>query len=218
MGRFYIVLLHRIEPLIHTMVIRMNKLSLALLTLAMSVSASTVFAAEPPVGPTKAGTGTINFSGIINNDACSVEGSDLNKTISVPMGEVSIKDMGTAAAPIGSGKLSAENFDMKISCNAGTKVSMILEPKKGTGSGVDSNGVLNLIPGLGAAKNIGIALLDVNGALINLSSPTTAKIENTLQDGSTSLKFSAAYVTTGAAGTAVAGRGDATLPFTLQYE
>lgn len=196
----------------------MNKLSLALLTLAMSVSASTVFAAEPPVGPTKAGTGTINFSGIINNDACSVDGADLNKTISVAMGNISIKDMGTAAAPIGSGKLSAENFDMKISCNAGTKVSMILEPNKGTGSGVDSNGVLNLIPGLGAAKNIGIALLDANGALINLSSPTTAKIENTLQDGSTSLKFSAAYVTTGAAGTAVAGRGDATLPFTLQYE
>lgn len=215
MGRLYIVLLHRIEPLIHTMVIRMNKLSLALLTLAMSVSAGTAFAVETP---TKAGTGTISFSGNINNDACSVEGSDLNKTISVPMGEVSIKDMGTAAAPMGSGKLSAENFDMKISCNAGTKVSMILEPKRGTGTGVDSNGVLNLIGGLGAAKNIGIALLDANGALINLSSPTTAKIENTLQDGSASLKFSAAYVTTGAAGTAVAGRGDATLPFTLQYE
>lgn len=194
----------------------MKKLSLAFITLSMLAATGNAFAAGPVV--TKAGSGTINFSGNINNDACSVQSSNLNKTISVPMGEVSIKDMGTAAAPIGSGKLSAENFAMKISCNAGTKVSMIFEPNKDTGSGVDSTGVLKLIGGLGAAKNIGIALLDANGALINLSSPTTAKIENTLQDGSTSLKFSAAYVTTGVAGAAVAGRGDATLPFTLQYE
>lgn len=195
----------------------MKKLSLALMTLSLLAATGNAFAADPVV--TKAGSGTINFSGIINNDACSVQGSDLNKTISVPMGEVSIKDMGTAAAPIGSGKLSAENFDMKINCNTGTKVSMIFEAKKGAGSGlVDGTGVLKLIDGLGAAKNIGIALLNADGALIDLSSPATAKIENNLQDGNTSLKFSAAYVTTGAAGTAVAGRGDATLPFTLQYE
>lgn len=193
----------------------MKKLSLAFMTLSMLAATGNAFAADP----VKAGSGNINFSGTINNDACSVQDSDLNKTISVPMGEVSIKDMGTASAPIGSGKLSTENFDMKINCNAGTKVSMIFEAKKGAGSGlVDGTGVLKLIDGLGAAKNIGIALLDANGALIDLSSPATAKIENNLQDGNTSLKFSAAYVTTGAAGTAVAGRGDATLPFTLQYE
>lgn len=213
------MLLHRIEPLIHIMVIRMNKLSLAILTLAMSVSAGSSFAAEPPVGPTKAGTGTINFSGIINNDACAVDAADLNKTISVEMGNISIKDMGTAASPASSGKLSAENFGMKISCNAGTKVSMIFEPKKGAGSGiVEGTKVLKLIDGLGAAKNVGIALFDANNNQIDLSSPATAKIEDTLQDGSTTLKFSAAYVTTGAAGTALAGRADATLPFTLQYE
>ncbi|WP_244142269.1 fimbrial protein [Pseudomonas gozinkensis] len=194
----------------------MNTLPLALLTLALSVSAGSALAAEPP---TKAGTGTINFTGIINNDACSVDGADLNKTISVAMGDVSIKDMGTAASPTGSGKLSAENFGMKISCNAGTKVSMIFEPKKGAGSGiVEGTKVLNVIGGLGAAKNVGIALFDANNNQIDLSSPATAKIEDTLQDGSSTLKFSAAYVTTGAAGTAIAGRADATLPFTLQYE
>jgi major type 1 subunit fimbrin (pilin) len=36
--------------------------------------------------------------------------------------------------------------------------------------------------------------------------------------GDATLSFSAAYVTTGAAGTATAGRGNATLPFVLQYE
>lgn len=195
----------------------MKKLTLAFMTLSILAATGTASAAEPV--STRAGNGTINFSGTINNDACSVEGANLNKVISVPMGEVSIKDMGTAAAPIGSGKLSAENFDMKINCNAGTKVSMIFQPKTLNGTGlVEGTGVLALAEGYGAAKKVGIALLDANGALIDLSSDATAKISNNLQDGSTSLKFSAAYVTTGAAGTAVAGRGDATLPFILQYE
>lgn len=195
----------------------MKKFSLALITLSMLATTGSVLAADPV--PTKAGSGTINFTGMINSDACSVEGTNLNRTISVPMGEVSIKDMGTAEMPKGSGKLSAENFDMKISCNAGTKVALIFEPKTGAGSGVvGETGVLKLLEGFGAAKNIGIALLDANGALINLNSPATARISNTLQDGSASLKFSAAYVTTADLKTVVAGQGDATLPFTLQYE
>ena len=198
----------------------MKKFSLAFITLSLLAATSTAFALDPPVTtPTKAGSGTINFTGTINNDACSIESDSHDRNISVAMGEVSIKDMGTAAAPKGTGKLSAENFSMKVNCNIGTKVALIFEPKKGTGSGVyEGTGVLKLIDGLGAAKNIGIALLDANGAIINLNSPTTARIENTLQDGSTSLKFSAAYVTTADLTTVVAGQADATLPFTLQYE
>ncbi|WP_339495447.1 fimbrial protein [Pseudomonas sp. RA_105y_Pfl2_P56] len=196
----------------------MKKISLTLLTLSMLAAAGQSFAADP-VAPTKAGSGTINFSGMINNDACSIEDIGLNKNISVSLGEVSIKDMGTASAPKGSGKLLAEDFNLKISCNAGTKVAMIFQPTSGAGSGiVTGTKVLKLTEGINAAKNIGIALLDANGDQIDLSSPTAAKIENTLQDGSANLKFSAAYVTTGDVKTAVAGRGDATLPFILQYE
>jgi len=196
----------------------MKQLSRTLLALSI-FAAGNAFAVDPPATPTKAGSGTINFTGSINNDACSVEGIGENKTISVSMGEVSIKDIGTATAPKGNGTLSAENFGMTINCNAGTKVAMIFEPTKGAGSGiVTGTKVLKLIDGLGAAKNIGIALLDSNGALIDLSSPTAAKVENTLQDSNTTLKFSAAYVTTADAASAVAGRADATLPFTLQYE
>lgn len=195
----------------------MKKLSLAFLTLSILAATGSAYAADP--APVKAGSGTINFTGVINNDACSVEGAGQNKNISVAMGEVSIKDIGTASAPIGSGKLSAENFNMKINCNAGTKVAMLFEPTRGAGTGVVAGTkVLNLISGLGAAKNIGIALLDANGELIDLSSPTAAKIENNLQDSNATLKFSAAYVTTAPLDKVVAGRGDATLPFTLQYE
>jgi len=195
----------------------MKTFSRALLALSIFAAAGNALAADPV--PTKAGSGTINFTGTINNDACSVDGAGTNKTISVNMGEVSIKDMGTATAPKGSGTLSAENFEMKINCNAGTKVAMLFEPTSGKGSGlVTGTGVLKVIDGLGAAKNIGIALLDSNGALIDLKSPATAKVESNLQDSNASLKFSAAYVTTADPKLAVAGRGDATLPFTLQYE
>lgn len=200
------------------MVNNMKQLSRALLALSIFVAAGNALAAEP-VTPTKAGSGTINFTGTINNDACSVEGASKDKNISVAMGEVSIKDMGTATSPKGNGTLSVENFDMKINCNAGTKVAMIFEPNKNGGSGIETGTkVLKLIEGYGAAKGIGIALLDSNGTVIDLSSPSTARIENTLQDSNTTLKFSAAYVTTADPKLAVAGRGDATLPFTLQYE
>lgn len=197
------------------MVLSMKTFSLAFLTLSLLATTGSVYAADP----VKAGTGTINFTGIINNDACSVDGASVGRNISVAMGEVSIKDIGTAAAPMGSGKLSAENFNMKINCNAGTKVAMLFEPTRGAGTGVVAGTkVLNLIGGIGAAKNIGIALLNDNGELIDLSSPTAAKIENNLQDSNATLKFSAAYVTTAPLDQVVAGRGDATLPFTLQYE
>lgn len=193
----------------------MKKLTRALLALSIIAATGNALADDP----VKAGSGTINFTGTINNDACSVEGAGKNKTIAVNMGEVSIKDMGTASAPKGNGTLNVENFNMNINCNAGTKVAMIFEPTKGSGSGLEpGTKVLRLIDGLGAAKGIGIALLDSNGAVIDLSSPSTAKIENTLQDSNTTLKFSAAYVTTVDPKLAVAGRGDATLPFTLQYE
>jgi len=193
----------------------MKKLSRTLLALSIFAAAN-VLAADTVV-PTKAGSGTINFTGNINNDACSIEGTGKDKIISVNMGEVSIKDMGTATAPKGNGTLSVENFAMKINCNAGTKVAMIFEPQNGSGI-VEGTTVLKLIEGYGAAKGIGIALLDADGAVIDLTSRDTARIENTLQESNTTLKFSAAYVTTVDPAMAVVGRGDATLPFILQYE
>ncbi|NVZ86166.1 type 1 fimbrial protein [Pseudomonas yamanorum] len=187
----------------------------ALLALSIFVAAGNVMAA-----PTLAGGGTLNFTGSINVDACTASAGGANKNISVDMGNVAVKEMGTATAPKSNGTVTSQNFDMKINCNAGAKVAMIFDPTKGAGTGiVAGTKVLKLIDGVGTAKNVGIALLDSNGALIDLSSPTTALIESPLQGGNASLRFSAVYVTTATdVSTVVAGRGDATLPFTLQYE
>lgn len=201
----------------------MKNYSLAALALSTLVtSMGTLAAGEPPV-PVKGGSGKISFSGVINNDACSVDGANADRVISVDMGNVSIKDMGSAEAPA-SGRVTSKDFNLNVNCNLGTKVSMVFDPTILGGSGiVTGKGVLALTPGSGAAKNVGIALLDSTGAKIDLSSKTTATIQSGMHGvgaagGDATLSFSAAYVTTGAEGTATAGRGDATLPFILQYE
>ncbi|MFJ2709436.1 fimbrial protein [Pseudomonas sp. NPDC087346] len=198
----------------------MNKFSMALL--AVAVMGTCTFASAADETPVKGGSGQIAFTGVINNDACSVDGANADRMISVDMGSVSIKDMGTAESPA-SGRVTGKDFNLNVNCNAGTKVSMVFDPASGGSGLVTGKKVLALTKGSGTAANIGIALLDSNGQLIDLSSKTTAKITAETHGtgaagGDSTLSFSAAYVTTGAAGTATAGRGDATLPFILEYQ
>ncbi|MFW6749327.1 fimbrial protein [Pseudomonas glycinae] len=200
----------------------MKKFAFAVLTLSV-LAASTGALAEEAAKPVKGGSGQISFTGVINNDACSVDGaSGSDKMIAVDMGSVSIKDMGTDSAP-GAGRVAANDFNLKVNCNAGTKVSMLFKPTVNGGSGlVDGKKVLKL-QGTDAAKGVGIALLDSNGQLIDLSSEATAKVQTSLTgEGATggdgTLSFAAAYVTTGDKTAATAGTGNATLPFVLEYE
>lgn len=198
----------------------MKKLSLAALTVSLITASVSVLGAEP-ANPVNGGGGKISFTGVINNDACSVDGANADRVIAVPMGVVSIKDMGTAENPT-SGRVTGKDFNLNINCNAGTKVAMIFDANGGSGL-VTGKKILALTKGSGSASNVGIALLDANGGLIDLSSPATAKIVSDMhgngpEGGDTTLSFSAAYVTTGAAGSATGGKGDATLPFILQYE
>lgn len=199
----------------------MKKFSLAVLTLSLITASAGGFAAEPE-GPVKGGSGKISFTGVINNDACSVDGANADRVIAVDMGTVSIKDMGTAENPT-SGRVTGKDFNLNVNCNVGTKVSMVFDANSGGSGLVTGKKVLALTKGTGTASNVGIALLDPAGNLIDLSSAATAKIQSDVhgtgsEGGDATLSFSAAYVTTGAAGTATAGRGDATLPFILQYE
>lgn len=201
----------------------MKKFSLAVIASAIIAASGSAFADDPVTPtPTLGGSGKITFTGVINNDACSVDGANSDRTISVDMGNVSIKDMGTAENPA-AGRVTAKDFNLNVNCNAGTKVAMIFDANNGGSGLVTAKKVLALNAGSASAKNVGIALLDSNGALIDLSSPSTARIESTIhgqgsEGGDATLSFAAAYVTTAAAGSAVAGRGDATLPFILQYE
>ena len=199
----------------------MNKFSLAALTLSLLTASAGALAVEA-TGPVTGGSGKISFTGVINNDACSVDGANADRVIAVDMGSVAIKDMGTPENPT-AGRVTGKDFNLNVNCNLGTKVAMIFDANSGGSGLVTGKKVLALTKGTGTAANVGIALLDPNGNLIDLSSAATAKIQSDVhgtgaEGGDATLSFSAAYVTTGAAGTATAGRGDATLPFILQYE
>ncbi|OIN45876.1 fimbrial protein [Pseudomonas azotoformans] len=201
----------------------MKKFSLAVIASAIFCACAGAYAEEPAAKtPTLGGSGKITFTGVINNDACSVDGANSDRTISVDMGNVSIKDMGTAENPT-AGRVTAKDFNLNVNCNQGTKVAMIFDANNGGSGLVTGKNVLALNPGSATAQNVGIALLDSKGTLIDLSSAATARIESTMhgqgtEGGDATLSFAAAYVTTGAAGASTAGRGDATLPFILQYE
>ncbi|MFC6298140.1 fimbrial protein [Pseudomonas sp. CCM 7893] len=201
----------------------MKKISSAVLALAMIASTGYAFAGEDPPTPqpVQGGSGKISFTGTINNDACTIDGSNNDRVIAMDMGNVAIKDMGTAENPA-SGRVSAQDFNLNVNCNTGTKVSMLFDANSGGSGLVPGKKVLALNTGNGTATNVGIALLDSKGALIDLTSKSTAKLQGDLHGtgtgGESTLSFSAAYVTTGAEGSATAGRGDATLPFILEYE
>lgn len=189
----------------------MKKLSLATLAMSVIAASGSAFSAD-------AGKGQINFTGFINNDACTVDGSvGKEKAILVDMGSIAIKDIGTDTAPTG-GRIGASNFNLSVNCNTGTKVAMKFEAAKGGSGVVDGKKVLKLNPGLDSAKGVGIAIMDSNGQVIDLNTPATAKIESTLNGGDATLTFAAAYVTTVDPKTATPGDGNATLPFTLEYE
>jgi major type 1 subunit fimbrin (pilin) len=201
----------------------MKKITLTLAAFSLLGLSSLAHAA------TAGSSGLINFTGVVNNDACSLSsavGDD--KTISVEMGNVAIKDMGTEASPQ-SGVVSLRDFNLKMDCNLGTKVTLRFAPAKGGPGVIAGKKVLALTPGIDTAHGVGIALLDSSGALIDLSSPATAKIDGTLTGGTpgakegdpsiggnATLRFSAAYVTTG--GATKPGLGNSTLPFVLEYE
>lgn len=195
----------------------MKKFSLALIALSVAVASAGAMAAT-----TIGGKGTISFKGDINNDACTVNESE-NHVIAFEMGTVSIKDMGTPETPA-AGRQASKNITLNVNCNAGTKVAMIFDPTSGGSGQVTTNKkVLALDPGNGAAVNVGIALLDSTGALIDLSSRDKSIIKTDLKGltaagGNTTLSFSAAYVTTGELTSVKAGHGNATLPFILEYE
>ncbi|MNF30537.1 Type-1 fimbrial protein, A chain precursor [compost metagenome] len=190
----------------------MNKFSLAFLAMSVIAASGSALAATP------AGGGQISFTGEINNDACSVEGTTgKNKTIAFDLGNVSLKDMGTDTDP-GAGRLSASDINLNLNCNAGTKVTMQFDATKGGATVVPGKKVLGL-QGSDSAKGVGIAIMDQSGQVIDLATPASAVISSNLNNGDATLAFSAAYVkTTDDVAALKAGSGNAILPFTLSYE
>lgn len=142
-------------------------------------------------------------SGTVRTVGCSVG----NTTINVPMGLTRNIDFS------GPGSTGNENgFDIALSCDAGTKVSMRLDPGS-AGLADASNGVLNLNGGSGAqASGVGVQVL-YKDAPVQFG---TAMSVGTAAGGFVDLLLKARYYQTGSK--VMPGQANATATFTMTYQ
>lgn len=164
-----------------------------------------------------AGGGQVNFTGSIKSDTCfPVSGAT---DISVAMGEVQARQLGTLAAPVG-GK--GANAPLTIKCASGSKVQMSFKPA--SSDIVESGKALRVNEGVtaaGFARNVAIVMLNPDGSVMDLNTgfyEATFGVATT--GGTINIPLKAAYIisTAATAETVIAGTANAQMPFVLSYE
>lgn len=173
----------------------MNKKLIALSLLAASASVSTANAAD----------GTINFTGNITDQACTVSTSSASQTVA--LGTISASSFGAAGATS-----APTSFDIVLtSCPpALTSASVKFD---GATNAANSN-LLAITGGTGVATGVGIALYESNNStLIPVASASAAKALSSTND--TTLTYIAKYMSTAASVTA--GTANAVSDFTIAY-
>ncbi|WP_161777272.1 fimbrial protein [Pseudomonas sp. Fl4BN1] len=167
--------------------------------------------------PTAGGGGVVNFTGSVKADTCyPVNGTT---DVSVPLGEVQARELGTVAAPVGG---TGASTPLTIKCASGTKVQMSFKPA--AADKVESGKALRVnegVTGAGFAKNVAIVMLKADGSVMNLDTEFyEASFGNGSTGGTINIPLKAAYViSTGSTSTDVtAGTANAKMPFVLSYE
>ncbi|ARP80174.1 hypothetical protein CAL12_04570 [Bordetella genomosp. 8] len=171
--------------------------------LAMSCGVALVMTA----GSAHAYDGTINFSGQIVSQTCTVVlpgGSAIDVTLP-SVSEQSLAESGKTAG--------AHAFQISLTeCEAGQKVRAYFE----MGPSVDPETMMlkNTAPAGSAAKNVEVALTDVNGNLIPVGFTQTQAPVTVDTSGNATLTYVAEYYAVDAA---AAGGVTSTVNFTIEY-
>ncbi|HFS5792668.1 TPA: fimbrial protein [Citrobacter werkmanii] len=156
-------------------------------------------------GGVQASDGTINFTGSITDQTCTVDTGSQNLPVS--LGNVAQTALngakGMRAAPT--------KFTINVSDCPDTVTGANVK-FDGTSDNNDQS-LLALDSGTGIATGVGIQIADKNGAVIPLHS---ASSDYTLAAGSNALDFVARYVSTGPAVTT--GTANGTSEFTIIYK
>lgn len=172
----------------------MNKKLIVLAILAGSVFASVANAAS----------GTINFTGNVTADACTVSSASQNQTID--LGTVSVNDFPASGATTGDGRISI----VLSNCPATALTAAV-----SFGGPADAaNPNLLALASASTAKNLGIALFESdNTTEIPLATKSKTHTLSTTVD--TTLTYFAKYKSTAA--TVTAGTANAVADFTVLY-
>lgn len=175
----------------------MKKVSMV--TLGLLLATAQVSAAE-------ASDGTINFTGTVASQTCTVSVNGAGNTATVPLPKVAAGVLNTAGAVAGNTR-----FTLALSnCSATTgDVYAYFEQ----GAGVNANGRLT---NTGSATGVDLQLLDSANNAINTGSTEQSSAPATvaLVDGAGTLTYSAQYYATAAA---VAGTVASTVNYSINY-
>ncbi|MFJ5159177.1 fimbrial protein [Pantoea sp. NPDC088449] len=170
----------------------MMKKSLILAVLAGSALVSTAHAAS----------GTLNFTGTVSADACTV--SPTTKSQNIDLGRVATSDFSAIGATSGSRQISID----LTACPAAITAAAV----NFTGPTHADNRKLLALSGASTAKNLGIALFEDDGVtLIPIGS--TSKSQNLTTTAT--LTYFAKYQSTAA--TVTDGTAEAAADFTIVY-
>lgn len=172
----------------------MNKKIIVLAILAGSAFASVANAAS----------GTINFTGNVTADACTVSSASQNQT--VDLGTVSVKDFPAAGATTGDGRITV----VLTNCPASALTAAV-----SFGGPADAtNPNILALASTATAKNVGIALFESDN-VTDLPLATKSKTHTLSTTADTTLTYFAKYKSTAA--TVTPGTANAAADFTVLY-
>lgn len=161
-----------------------------------------------------AADGTINFTGEITTQACSVSPNSQN--LIVPLGKVSTNAFGGTPATIGA-KSTPANFTIDLLGCDTTTIKNASVSFSGPGD-FDNTTKLRLAnagqAGVGSASGVAVEIANSAGTKIDLNTGNSG--DYILGRGDNSLKFQAAYIATKTAVTA--GPANAVAQFTIAYK
>ncbi|MGO4393825.1 fimbrial protein [Variovorax sp. M-6] len=156
-----------------------------------------------------AADGTINFTGEITDSVCSISPASQNKV--VPLGKIS-RNVFTSVGT----KAPEANFTIDLlNCSAsarGARVSFSAQQDALAGGAIAIANAGQV--GVASATGVAVALSDSAGTPIALGSESQLYV---LGEGTNSLKFKAAYVSTKAQADVTVGPANASAMFTVHY-
>ncbi|HAF4710364.1 TPA: fimbrial protein [Salmonella enterica] len=188
-----------------------NKILSAMVAAGMMMYGASAFADLPAPSPVTGGSGTINFTGTVQNGACDIQTPDLT----VNFGQVSVHSVkqGTESHPQ---PFSIQLSDCLLTSSTAspiTKVSVVFGDSHHVGS---NNNIISTTGG----THVGIKIKnDVSGKFLDVMNTTdkTATDNDIPINGTDPALLFTAYLIQDGSDTVVAGPFSATATYTLTY-
>jgi len=166
------------------------------------------------VGSAHASDGTINITGKVVGNTCTITTNSTGGSVNVPLPTVATGNLASADKVTGT-----TPFSIGLECNDGaTTPAAVTGPVKAyfeVGPNVDvATGRLKLTGATGVATNLQLELLNEDATSIKIGDPSTIK-GTTFASGKATLNYKVQYHATGAV---AAGSANSSVTYSLDYQ